>query len=169
MRNITCSALALAVLLLLASGCDSGDPVDEPHPRDVAGVYTFTEFIFQPSGQAVQPIVVLDTLEQSQTNLRLSSGGEFSLTYQFVNGDLYFPSGEFTVSAQSVRLTVSEGARDHFQRLLLPDRFALRRSVDDPNLLTAEIPQTINPSEFSDRYEGVEEMTGTMRLRLVKE
>ncbi|MEX0822479.1 MAG: hypothetical protein WD021_10065 [Rhodothermales bacterium] len=163
------SSLLFVLLVLLVGGCDSGDPIDEPHPRDVAGLYNFTEFTFEPSGTAFQPIIVLDTLVQSETNLRLSSGGNFILSYQFINGDVFFPAGNFAVTASTVRLNGEDTYRPQFEQLLLTDEFTLRRSVDEPGLLTASISKTINPSEFSDRYAGVTEMSGTLKLRLVKE
>lgn len=169
MPKTTFSTLLSVLLVLLIGGCDSGDPIDEPHPRDVAGLYNFAEFTFAPSGTAFQPIVVLDTLVQSETNLRLSSGGDFILSYQFINGDVFFPAGEFAVTASTVRLNGENSSRPQFEELLLTDEFTLRRSVDEPGLLTASITKTINPSEFSDRYEGVTEMSGTLKLRLVRQ
>jgi hypothetical protein len=169
MSTLLRTSLAFSLLLLVLSACDSGDSVDEPHPRDVAGVYAFTEFSFQPSGQGFQPIAVLDTLVQSETNLRLSSGGNFILSFQFVNGELYFPAGDFSVSEQSVRLNGNNEDRADFERLLLDDETTLRHSVDQPGVLTAEVSKTINPSEFSERYQGVTEMSGTLTLRLVRQ
>lgn len=161
--------LVVVLFVLAVSGCDSGDPIDEAHPRDVAGLYNFTEFTFDPAGAGFQPIVVLDTLVQAETNLRLSSGGQFVLSYQFVNGDVFFPAGTFEVTARSVRMDGDDSFLNDFEKLLLDDEFTLRRSEDEEGVLTAEIPETIDPSEFSDRYSGVDEMSGTLRLRLVKQ
>ncbi len=169
MPETTNASLILVLLILAVSGCDSGDPIDEPHAREVAGQYDFTEFTFEPSGAGFQPIVVLDTLVLHETNLRLSSGGNFILSYQFVDGDVFFPSGEFSVTAQSVRLNGNDADLDDFEKLLLDDEFTLRRSDDEPGLLTAEISKTIDPSAFSDRYEGVSSMSGTLRLGLEKQ
>lgn len=167
MRILFLVAAALAVVLF--GGCDSGDPVDQPEPEDVAGVYHFTEYTFQPSGTAFQPIVVLDTLDNEETNLWLSSDGDFILFYRFVSGQLYFPSGNFEVRARAVSLSGSDEDADRFTRLLLDRNFTLRRDPDQPDVLTAEIPKTIDPSAFSDRYAGVESMSGTLRLRLERD
>lgn len=168
MSKTTRVSFVLILLIFGVSACDSGDPIDAPHPRDVAGVYDFTEFTFQPSGTAVQPIVVLDTLVRSESNLRLSSSGNFILSYQFIDGDPFFPAGEFSVTEQSVRLNGNNNDRPDFERLLLEDEMTLRRSEEE-GVLTAEMSKTINPSEFSDRYAGINEMTGTLKLRLVKQ
>lgn len=169
MLTIPRSCLLLALLCFALSACDSGDPIDEPHPRDVAGQYEFSEFTFEPTGTAFQPINVLDTLVQAETNLRLSSGGQFILSYQFENGDVFFPAGRFSVTARTVTLNFDDSYRGQVEELLLSDEMTLRRSEDAEDVLTAEIPKTINPSEFSERYEGVTSMSGALRLRLVQQ
>ncbi len=162
--------LSIALLSMVVLGaCDSGDPIDEPEPRDVAGRYNFTQFVFQPSSAAVEAINVLDTLVVGRTHLDLSSGGNFIFAYEFVAGDQFFLSGDFRVTANAVRI---DGARDHrasYNRLLLDEDFTLRRNDDAPGVLTAEIPKTIDPAAFSDRYEGINSLSGTLSIRLVKE
>ncbi len=161
-------SVALFSLIALAA-CDSGDPIDEPHPRDVAGRYVFTEFVFQPSSSLVQPINVLDTLVVNGTHLSLSSDGSFIFAYEFVNGDLFFLGGDFSVTANSVRIDGIRDQRPTYNQVLLNEDFTLRRSSETPGVLTAEIPQTIDPVTFSDRYEGIGSLSGTLRLRLVKQ
>lgn len=162
--------LSVALLCVLVLGaCDSGDPIDEPEPRDVAGRYSFTEFIFQPSSSLVQPINVLDTLVVGRTHLDLSSGGNFIFAYEFMNGDQFFLSGNFAVTANSVRIDGDREHRSSYNKLLLNEDFTLRRSSDTPGVLIAEVPQTIDPATFSDRYEGIGSLSGTLRLRLVKQ
>ena len=152
------------------SACDSGDPIDEPEPADVAGRYNFTQFTFQPNSQAVLPINVLDTLVLDQSHLDLSSGGNFILAYEFIQGDQFFLGGDFRVTATSVRISGSEDDRSDFNRLLLTEEFTLRRDADNTGVLTAEIPRTISdPGDYFDLYEGIESISGTLRMRLVKE
>jgi hypothetical protein len=152
--------------LLIMSGCDSGDPIDRPEPRDVAGQYSFTEFRFQPVGGAVQPINVLDTLDQSGTDLRLSSDGTFILSFEFLNGSPFFLNGQFSVSESTVRIEGSDSQNSTYARLLLSPDFTLRRNLDQPGLLTAEISRVIDPSAFSNRYRGVPSLDGKLFIRL---
>lgn len=157
------AALSLA---LSVAACDSGDPEDQPQPRDVAGRYSFTEFVFDPISSAVQPINVLDTLEANTTHLDLSSGGNFIFAYEFVEGDEYFLSGSFTVTEQTVRILGSSDHRESYNRILLAEQFTLRRDEAAPGVLTAEVPLTVNPANFSNRYVGITALEGTLRLRL---
>lgn len=152
--------------LLIMSGCDSGDPIDRPDPRDVAGRYSFTELRFQPVGGAVQPINVLDTLDQSGTDLRLSSDGTFILSFEFVNGSPFFLNGQFSVSELTVKIDGSDSQNSTYARLLLSSDFTLRRNLDQPGLLTAEISRVIDPSAFSNRYRGVPSLDGKLFIRL---
>lgn len=161
--------LCASAALLLVGGCDSGDPDDDADPRDVAGIYRFTEYSFNPSGTGFQPIDVLDTLNTATTELRLASDGDFQMLVQFVGGDLFLAHGTFSVTTRAVNLNGSDDDEDDFERLLLDQEFTLRRDPDQPEVLSADIPKTINPSAFSDRYEGVPSMSGTLRLRLVRE
>lgn len=162
--------LSVALLGLLAVGaCDSGDPIDEPEPRDVAGRYTFSQFVFEPNSAAVQPINVLDTLVVSRTHVDLSSDGIFFFTYEIEGGDLFFLGGNFSVTASAVRIDGVRDQRASYNRILLDEDFTLRRNADTPGVLTAEVPKTIDPSAYSDRYEGIGSITGILRLRLVKQ
>lgn len=164
MRKLFLFAAAAAVLAL--GGCDSGDPDDNPDPSDVDGTYEFTQYVFEPSGSGFQPIQVLDTLDTEETELRLFADGEFFLIYQFVAGDQYLVTGEFDVSTGAVTLSVGDEDQADVERILLSDEFTLRRDPDGSDVLSAEVTKTINPSAFSDRYEGVESMAGTLRIRL---
>lgn len=159
----------ILVGLLLLSACDSGDPIDEPSPADVAGTYQFTRFEFVPSAAGVlQPISVLDTLNRAATSLELTSGGDFVLSYQFEGGQKHLLTGVFDVSADQVDLDGRRDDRDSYQQLLLSDDLSLERNVPEQNVLTASIQKTINPAAFSDRYQGIESASGTLYIRLVR-
>ena len=167
MKRIALSLAApfLAALLIL-SGCDSGDPVDRPDPRDVAGRYNFTEFRFDPEGPGFADINVLDTLDAGGTDLRLSSDGTFILSIEFVNGSPFFLSGDFSVSNTTIEFEGRENQSSTYTQILLTQSFVLRRDLDDDDVLTASITKNIDPSAFSNRYRGVNSMNGTLHLRL---
>lgn len=163
------SGLLFAALfsIVVLGACDSGDPIDEPEPRDVAGRYIFTEFSFQPNSSAVEPINVLDTLEVTNSTVDLSSDGIFYFAFKFIEGDQYFVSGQFGVTAAAVRIDGDRERRVTFNKLLLDEDFTLQRASE--GVLTAEIPKTIDPAIFSDRYQGINSLTGTLRLRLARQ
>jgi hypothetical protein len=161
-------SLLAVIILFVLTGCDSGDPADEARHSDVAGEYRFTEFVFTPTAQVVQPINVLDTLVTSDTHLNLSSGGNFIFAYKFVEGDLYFLTGSFSVTERTVRIDGLTENRSLYSQILLREDFTLRRDETNPNVLTADIELTdVNPSAFSDRYKGIGSLDGTLSLRLV--
>lgn len=160
---------AAAAMLIALGGCDSGDPDDGTDPHEVAGIYQFTEYLFEPSGTGFQPINVLDTLNMDVTELLLTSDGDLQLRYQFVNGGLYHADGSFSVRPLAVTIEGESDDEVDFTRLLLDRTFTLRRDPAQPELLSAEIPKTINPSAFSDRYSGVESMTGTLYLTIARQ
>jgi hypothetical protein len=161
-------ALPFLVALLILGGCDSTDPDDNGDTREVAGLYRFTEFIFVPEAPAVESINVLDTLSAGQTDLRLSSDGTFIFSYQFVNGTPFFLNGGFAATSNTVQIAGIANQNDTYARILLTPSFTLRRDENNPDLLTADIRKTINPSQFSNRYRGINSINGTLRLRLEK-
>lgn len=156
--------------MLLVSACDSGDPSDGADPDDVAGFYAFTEFSFDPDAAALDPINVLDTLDTDHTELLLTSDGEFELTIQFVNGGLYRADGSFSVTSAAVNLQGNSDDAADFERILLDREFVLRRDLGQPDVLRADISsKRINPSEFSDRYAGLNDVIGTLRIQVERD
>lgn len=160
----------IAVLgCFLFAACDSGDPDDEPEPQDVAGEYRFTEFSFTPTSTSVQPISVLDTLVAENTHLNLLSGGSYIFAFEFVGGEQYFLGGTFSVTERTVRIRGAESDRELYNQLLLAEDFNLRRDDTQPDVLSADVPLTVNPAEFSPRYEGILQLEGTLHLRVERQ
>lgn len=155
--------------LIAFTGCDSGDPIDAPKPADVAGTYGFTELTFQPTAAGVAPANVLDSLDALNTDLRLSSGGNFILSYQFKGAQEFFLSGDFDVSASTVKIKGDRNDRGEFNKLLLDNEFTLRRSETASGVLTAEIQKSVNLAAYAPtKYAGLTSVPGTLRLRLVR-
>ena len=158
--------LSAAAGTLVLTGCDSGDPSGGADFDEVAGFYRFTEYTFDPDAQAIPPINVLDTLNTDQTELLLTSDGEFQLTIRFVNGGLYRADGTYSVSSAAVNVRGNSDDAADFERVLLDREFTLRRDPAQDDILRADISsKRINPSAFSDRYAGVQEMIGTLRIQ----
>lgn len=169
MHNRLLLPLVAVLGCFLFTACDSGDPDDEPRPRDVAGEYRFTEFTFTPTSTSVQPIAVLDTLVEANTRLNLLSGGSFIFAYEFVGGEEYFLGGNFSVTERTVRIRGNENDREFYNQLLLAEDFNLRRDEAGSDVLSADVPLTVNPAEFSSRYEGILQLEGTLHLRLERQ
>lgn len=160
----------LAVLVLLVMmGCDSGDPINQPRPADVAGTYVFQELRFVPNASATQPADVGSRLTTG-TSLGLSSGGNFVLMYTFVGEDDYIVSGDFEVRATTVRIRGSSQQRDQYQRLLLEPDFTLQRDPDNPRVLTARISRSVDLEAYDrDAYQGLDNVPGELHIRLVRQ
>ncbi len=155
--------------LFLTAGCDTGDSDDGTDPDEVAGIYLFTEYHFVPDGAGFSTINVLDTLDAGFTELLLTSDGDFQLRYRFVDGGIFHADGSFTVRPSRVTLTGDPEDAADFERLLLDRTFTLRRDEAQPDILQADIRKRINPSAFSDRYAGVEQMDGVLHLKIERQ
>ena len=161
----------LPVVLLLAgllsvAACDSGDPIDEPDPAEVAGTYQFTEFSFDPEAPILPTFNLLaDTLVASATRLELFDGGAYVLTYQLEGGTRQPLSGNFRLTDDEVRLRGDEDDEDAYENMLLPRSFNLERSGE--NVLTADLNRTVDLADYSDRYSGIgDDIDGTLHMRL---
>ncbi len=158
--------LALAVL----TGCDSGDPINQPTPSDVAGTYRFDELRFVPNASATQPANVLSRLTQPATSLSLSSGGNFVLMYSFVGENDFIVSGDFEVRATTVRIRGLSQHRDQYQRLLLEPDFTLNRDPENPRVLTARISRNVDLQAYDrEAYAGLTDVPGELHVRLVRQ
>ncbi len=159
----------LVVGVLLLAGCDSGDPINQPQPADVAGTYRFEELRFVPSASATRPADVKSRLEQN-TSLSLSSGGNFVLMYTFSGEPDYIVSGDFDVRATTVRIRGSSQHRDQYQRLLLEPDFTLNRDPDNPLELWARISRNVDLQAYDrEAYEGLTNVPGHLHIRLVRQ
>jgi hypothetical protein len=164
------SRVVLFAGVISLAGCDSGDPIDGPEPAEVAGLYLFEELVFVPVGQGIQSANVLDSLRQEATVLRLSTSGVFFLDFEFKQGAPYFVRGTYEPTVRTVTFTGAPADRAEYRRLLLEEKFVLRRDDSDPRLLAAEIDKRVNLEAFSPgRYAGVTDVPGTLRIRLVRQ
>lgn len=167
----TRSLLLLAAAFLLFPGCDTSDPVPPVEPDEVVGVYQFTEFRFDPQGQGIEDADVLARLVESETSLELVStqrGGQFQLRYRFEEdafGDLV--NGEFSVTPETVTLSVEEADVASLGALLLGQRIALERTSAD--VLSLSATRTVNleaydPMQYGES--GLTNVSGTLQVEL---
>lgn len=158
------ASVVLLNLVFVLSGCQKENPV-QVLPEDVAGTYDFTHFIFIPDAAAIAPANVLDTLVAQNTNLKLTAGGQFVLSYQFIGGVESLIAGTFEVNERRVTLRAYSGAEAQLSALLLDSPLVLNRT-DVEGVLEVSLRKTVNLAAFSNRYRGVPPVEGTLRLRL---
>ena len=165
------SLLVLAVALVTFAGCDTTDPTPPAQPAEVVGVYTFLTFRFDPQGQGVQDADVLARLVEEETSLELVNtqrGGQFRLDYQFEDdafGDRV--NGDFSVTSETVTLSVEEADAGLLSELLLGDRVVLRRT--GPDVLTLTETRTVDLEAYDpDQYggSGLNNVRGTLEIEL---
>lgn len=167
--------VSLAVLLLgclFVVGCDTSDPVEPADPADVAGVYDIVTFRFTPDAQAIASANVLDKLDQEETFFELldtQRGGQFQLRYRRTGELADIINGDFTVDANTVRMTVREEDRPSLSGLLLDAQISLAR--ENVDTLARSATRTVNLEEYDpEQYggAGLTSVRGTLELRLVR-
>jgi Ni,Fe-hydrogenase III large subunit len=158
------SIILMFAVLSTLSNC-SKDSVVNVDPGVVAGTFDFTNYEFIPNASAIQAANVLDTLVTVNTNLRLIAGGQFILSYQFINGFESVIIGDFTASDTEIRLNVSSGNDARLTSLLLHTPLIFSRSTDSGKL-TLTATRTVNLAAFSNRYAGIPPVTGRLELEL---
>ena len=154
----------LVFVLLALTACDS-DGNDGIDPGEVAGVYTFSEFAFNPAGTGIISANVLSRLNAQDTELELYDSGEFVLTYR-IQGQSRIPlGGTFTVTEDRVTLRFREGVREQASRILLGDDLRLTRVSSAT--LTAQVQKTVNLDAYDPgAYQGVGSVPGTLSITL---
>lgn len=150
--------------LLATAACDSGPTISE---TELAGVYTFEQFTFDPDASVLPDADVLDTLVAGATTLELVENNRFFLSYRY-NGS---PSnlailGSFSIDGSRVRLKIGSSYDSFRRKLLLPSEIPLKILEDETVLEAAISMQNVDVSQFSPRYDGIGRVDGTLRLRL---
>lgn len=159
---------SLAVLLLglvFATGCDTTDPEPSADPADVAGIYEFAEFRFDPDRSGIVAVNVLDSLSTEGSYLDLRSDGQFQIVYQF--GD-DFPDnarGSFTVTRDVVRLSARSADVPRMQALLLSQNVEFERQSETVLLVDEEMTVDLEAYD-EDVYGGIEPQPGQLRIRM---
>ena len=120
-RSSFVSVLLLAAALVVFPGCDTSDPVPPVEPTEVAGVYRFVEFRFNPDPQFVPDAVVLDTLVADSTSIELLNSGQFQFRYRLRGGLDNIINGTFTVDRNEVTLSFESGFEARLRALLRLD------------------------------------------------
>lgn len=162
MRFALLSVVALAAVAF--SGCDSGDAIDPPTPADVAGIYTFESFRFQPTSSGLSPVSVLDTLVAAESFIELLDSGQATLRFRRTGGTTRFVPATFEVRRQQLRLTFQAGNEATLARLVLPNVLTFDRPSD--GVLTISESFTANLEAYdAARYGGFTSIPGTLTIR----
>lgn len=157
--------LPVALAALVLSACDSGNAVDPPSPADVAGIYSFEAFRFQPNASALAGVSVLDTLVAAESYLEFLDGGQATLRFRRVGGTTRFVPADFEVRRDQVRLTFQGGNEATLGRLVLPNVLTFDRVDDDVLALTDQFTANLE-SYDAERYAGFDAVPGTLTLRV---
>lgn len=155
--------LTLAAAASLFAACDSGDPIDEVACDEVEGRYTVTAFEFDPDAPAFESISFLDTLDVTQTELRLTDRCQYVFTYKFKERNTELVTGGFRVSESIVRLEVDEEDQERLADLYLGSNISFERLGSQ--ILESAVRTRVNLGDFDPDYEGVE-ADGDIRFRL---
>ena len=156
---------AVTVAAAAFSACDSGDAIDSPTPADVAGVYAFEVFRFQPTSTALAGVSVLDTLVAAESFIELLDSGQATLRFRREGGTTRFVPADFDVRRDQVRLTFQGGNEATLGRLVLPGVLVFDRG--DNGALTLSETFTANLEAYdATRYGGFTAIPGTLTLRV---
>lgn len=149
-RSLLAPVLLLAASFLLFPGCDTSDPVPPVEPAEVAGVYDFVEFRFNPDPQFVPDVVVLDTLNLERTSIELLDSGQFQFRYRLQGGLDNIVNGTFTVDSEEVILSFESGFEVRLQALLLEPTLRFSRASSED--LTLSTSKRVNLEAYSEEY-----------------
>ena len=165
-KNLFISIVSILSILML-NACSEDNPVNIL-PSDVAGDYFFTEFQFVPDASAIAPANVLDTLVFEDTYLRLIAGGQFIINYRFIDGPESIISGDFSVTIEKITLRAAPGSEARLISLLLNSPLEFDRNTvnNGQERLIANIRKTVDLESYSDSYDGVPPVKGTLKIQL---
>lgn len=166
MRVLRLSGLVLSVLAaaLVLAACDSSGPIDRPLPTDVEGLYEFTEYSFTPRATAIEPANVLDTLVAGATTVELFGGGDVLFRFKVGDSPSALISGRFDVASDRIRFQFTD-TQNRLPRLLLRTPITFIR--EGSGVLSHEEVTVVNLAAYDpQRYAGLTDVTGTLRVRL---
>jgi hypothetical protein len=156
--------------LLVGVGCTSlfsGEEASVEDPSEIVGTYTIQHFEFVPQASALDPINLLDHVEEERSTLELTESQDFILTYRTEEGEEVKLTGPYGLTADRVEIQGQEKDEARFKKILLDRTFSLSRR--DSNSLWFEHRTEITPEALSSWYEGMNQVEGTLRLELARE
>jgi hypothetical protein len=161
-------ALLLFAALLVSAGCDTSDPTPPADPAEVAGVYDFAEFRFNPDPQFVPDVVVLDTLVLDRTSVELLDSGQFQLRYRLEGGLDNIINGTFTADDDEVALAFESGFESRLRALLLSPTLRFERATSE--VLTLTTTKRVDLEAYAEEYRDtgldLTDVRGTLDVRL---
>jgi hypothetical protein len=165
-------SVLFVVVALLGVGCTSlfsGETSSDSDvdPSEVTGTYTIQHFEFVPQASALDPINLLEHVEEEGSTLELTESQDFILTYETEEGEQVKLTGPYELTEDRVEIQGQEKDEARFQRILLDRTFSLTRKGS--NSLWFENQREITPEALSSWYEGMNQVEGTLRLEFVRE
>lgn len=160
----------LLVFVLFGVGCTSlfsGEEASVEDVSEIAGTYTIQNFEFVPQASALDPINLLDHVEEERSTLELTESQDFILTYRTEEGSEVKVTGPYGLTEDHVEIQGQEKDEARFKRILLDRTFSLNRRTS--NSLWFENQTEITPEALSSWYEGMNQVEGTLRLEFARE
>ncbi len=161
-----CAALALILLVLAFTGCDSNNP-----GRDLgllSDVYQLDELEFVPLS-SLPPADIAAQLDLTDTELEIFDDGEAQLRVRYRSEPTRRRRIDLRTTASRGRATFEAADVDdtgNLEALLLPRSFTLTYDGDAPRVLSGSIEQSNVDLEPFDpvRYRGENDKQGTLTI-----
>lgn len=134
---------------------------------EVSGVYTIQHYEFIPQASALDPINLLEYVEEESSTLELTQSQDFIFTYRTQGGEEVKLTGPFELTSDLVTLKGQQKDKARFKRILLDQTFSLDRVR--ANTLRFENQTEITPEALGSWYEGINQVEGTLRLEFAQE
>lgn len=163
-------SILFVLVALLGAGCTSlfsGEEASDADPSEVVGTYTIQHFEFVPQASALDPINLLEHVEEEGSTLELTESQDFILTYRTQEGEQVKLTGPYGLTEDRVEIKGQEKDEARFKRILLDRTFSLSRRSS--NSLWFENRTEITPEALSSWYEGINQVEGTLRLEFARE
>ena len=162
--------------VVLGTGCASlfdrensteESSAEAPEVAEVAGIYEIQHYEFIPQASALDPIDLLKYVEEESSTLELTQSQDFIFTYRTQDGEEVKLTGPFKLTSDLVTLEGQEKDEARFERIFLDRTLSLDRATE--NTLRFENQTEITPEALGSRYEGMNQVRGTLRLEFAQE
>lgn len=163
----------LVVVVFLGTGCaslfggESSDMNSSAEASEVSGMYTIQHFEFIPQASALDPINLLDHVEQDGSSLVLTESQDFILTYKTEDQEEVKLTGPFKLTSELVTVKGQKKDKARFKQLLLNRSFSLDRASS--KTLRFDKQTEITPQALGSWYEGMNQVEGTLRIEFAQE
>lgn len=165
-------SLLLVLVIFFGTGCASlfseedSDMNSSAEASEVSGMYTIQHYEFIPNASALEPINLLEYVEEESSTLELTQSQDFIFTYQTEEREEVKLTGPFELTSDLVTLKGQQKDAARYKRILLDQTFSLDRAR--ANTLQFENQTEISPETIGSWYDGINRVEGTLRLKFAQ-